>query len=77
MEHVTLYIVPEPGAFYMNRRRRQRQRMQPTETVTGRLETTSYETELKEPAACVNTHGRPPEHSYLTLRESLQYEEVP
>jgi len=51
--------------------------MQGTETVTGRLATTSDETELKEPAACVNTHRQPPEDGYLVVRHSLQYEEVP
>ena len=65
------------GPFYINRRRRQRQQMQGTETVTGRLDTTSDETELKEPAACVNTHRQPPEDGYLVVRESVQYEEVP
>ena len=77
MKHVTVYFVPEPGAFYMNRRRRQGQRMQPTETVTGRLETTSDETELKASAARVTTHGPPPEDGYPNVRESVHYEEVP
>jgi len=49
----------------------------PTETVTGRLEPTSDETELQTPVACVTTHSPPPEDGYLHVRESVQYEELP
>ena len=51
--------------------------MQPTKTVNERLATTSDETELKASATRDTTNCPLPEDGYLTVRESVHYEEVP